>query len=375
MAIANAASRYARSTLVVAAGADRAWQLERSIAFFLRDHVDAPPVYSLPDWEVLPYDVFSPDAEITSRRLRILYHLRRGDRMVLVVSVRALMQLLPPREFLDARMLFLFVGDRFRPDLFRKRLSDAGYAHVPNVREPGEFAVRGSLFDLFAMGADAAYRIDLFDDEVADIRRFDPQSQRTTGRVESVEIVPAREFPLDEDTIARFRRAWHERFDVDVRRCPLYREVCEGHASPGVEFYLPLFYEALESLFDYLDQSWLVINDQDTHIAGEQFQLEVKQRYESLRYDTERPVLPPSALFLDVPKLFAHFKAYPEVRIGGPRNIHVLDTYELPDLRSDAKRAEPARHLLHFLTSAPGMRVLFVAESPGRGARGARKIP
>ena len=366
LAIANAASRYARSTLVVAAGADRAWQLERSIAFFLRDQDDAPAVHSLPDWEVLPYDVFSPDAEITSRRLRILYHLRRGDRMVLVVSVRALMQLLPPREFLDARMLFLFVGDRFRPDLFRQRLSDAGYAHVPNVREPGEFAVRGSLFDLFAMGADAAYRIDLFDDEVADIRKFDPQSQRTTGRVESVEIVPAREFPLDEDTIARFRRAWHERFDVDVRRCPLYREVCEGHASPGVEFYLPLFYEALESLFDYLDQSWLVISDQDTHIAGEQFQLEVKQRYESLRYDTERPVLPPSALFLDVPKLFAHFKAYPEVRIGGPRNIHVLDTYELPDLRSDAKRAEPARHLLHFLTSAPGMRVLFVAESPGR---------
>ena len=366
LAIANAACRYSGSTLVVAGGADRAWQLERSIDFFLRDLEDAPPVYSLPDWEVLPYDVFSPDVEIVSKRLRLLHRLRRGERMVLVVSVRAAMQLLPPRKFLDARMLFLSVGDAFRPQLFRERLTDAGYTHVPNVREPGEFAVRGSLFDLFAMGADAAYRVDLFDNEISDIRKFDPQSQRTTGRVERVEVVPAREFPLDKDTIARFRQAWHERFDVDVRRCPLYREVCEGHASPGVEFYLPLFFAALENLFDYMDRPWLVVSDQDTHIAAEQFQLELKKRYESFRHDVERPVLAPTSLYLDVPALFSHFKTFAQVRIGGPRNIHVLDTHELPDLRAEPKRVEPARHLLHFLASAPGMRVLFVAESPGR---------
>ncbi len=366
LAIASAASRHPGSTLVVAADANRAWQLERAIAFFLQDLEDAPPVCGFPDWEVLAYDVFSPDADITSKRLHVLQGLRLGKRVVLVAPVRAAMQRLPPRSFLDGRMLSLAIGDRLEPSGFRERLSDAGYAKVSNVREQGEFALRGSLFDLFALGADAAYRVDLFDNEVSDIRKFDPESQRTTGRVHSVEVVPAREFPLDRESIARFRHQWHERFDVDVRRCPLYREVCDGHASPGVEFYLPLFFESLDCLFDYMHPSALVVTDQDTHIAAEQFQLEMKKRHESLAYDVERPVLEPGQLFLEVPKLFQRLKSFAEIRIGGPRNIHVLDTYELPDLRAEVKRAEPAHRLQRFLQSAPGMRVLFVAESPGR---------
>ena len=366
LAIASAASRHSGSTLVVAADANRAWQLERAISFFLRGLDNAPEVHGFPDWEVLAYDVFSPDPEIISRRLHVLYGLRLGKRMVLVAPVRALMQRLPPRHFLDGRMLSLSIGDRLDPVAFRQRLSDAGYTNVSNVSEQGEFALRGSLFDLYALGADAAYRVDLFDDEVSDIRKFDPVSQRTTSRAQSVEIVPAREFPLDGTSITRFRHQWHERFDVDVRRCPLYREVCDGHASPGVEFYLPLFFDGLESLFDYLQAHALVVTDQDTHIAAEQFQLEVKKRHESLQYDVERPVLEPKHLFLEVPKLFSRLKSFAEIRIGGPRNIHVLDTYELPDLRAEIQRADPARRLQHFLRSAPGMRALFVAESPGR---------
>ena len=366
LAIAGAACDHAGSTLVAASDAARAWHLERAIAFYLRGSPDAPKVCRFPDWEVLPYDVFSPDPDIISERLHVLHRLRRRERMLIVAPVRAIAARLPPRQFLDTRMLSIAVGDRLQPDIFRSQLSDAGYTNVPNVREQGEFALRGSLFDLFALGSTTPYRLDLFDDEVADIRKFDPVSQRTTGRVDAIEIVPAREFPLDSQSRARFRYAWQETFDVDVRRCPLYREVCDGHASPGVEFYLPLFFDKLDCLFDYLDSGTLLITDQDSHIAAEQFDLDVKKRFESLRHDLERPVLAPKALFLEVPRLFSRIKRFAEVRIGGPRNIHVLDTHELPDIRADASRAEPARRLQRFLASAPGVRVLFVAESAGR---------
>ena len=366
LAIANAAARHSGSTLVVASDANRAWHLERAITFYLRGQAGAPRVERFPDWEVLPFDVFSPDPDIISGRLHVLHRLRRGERMLIVAPTRALAQRVPPRQFLDSRMLSISVGDRLQPEVFRSQLTDAGYAGVPNVREQGEFALRGSLFDLFALGSATPYRIDLFDDEVAEIRKFDPASQRTTGRVEHIEIVPAREFPMDGQSIARFRNAWHETFDVDVRRCPLYREVCDGHASPGVEFYLPLFFEGLDCLFDYLGGDTLLVTDQDTHIAAEQFDLEVRKRHESFRHDLERPVLAPKALYLEVPRLFQRIKRFAEVRIGGPRHIHVLDTFELPDLRAEAARAEPARRLRHFVKSAPGMRVLFIAESAGR---------
>ena len=366
LAIASAALAHAGSTLVVASDANRAWHLQRAIAFYLRGREGAPKVCRFPDWEVLPYDVFSPDADNISERLHVLHRLRRRERMLIVAPVRALAQRLPPRHFLDSRMLSISVGDCLQPEVFRSQLADAGYSNVPNVREQGEFALRGSLFDLFALGSATPYRLDLFDDEVDEIRKFDPVSQRTTGRVDAIEIVPAREFPMDKQSIARFRYGWHETFDVDVRRCPLYREVCDGHASPGVEFYLPLFFERLDSLFDYLGAGTLLVTDQDSHIAAEQFELEVKKRFDSLRHDLERPVLEPKALYLEAPRLFQRIKRFAEVRIGGPRRIHVLDTHELPDLRADAARAEPARRLQHFLRSAPGMRVLFVAESAGR---------
>ena len=338
LAIAQAASRYAGTTLVVAADANRAWHLEQAIRFFACDLEQAPPVRSFPDWEVLAYDVFSPDPDITSRRLQALHALRCGHRMLLVTTVSALMQRLPPRAYLDGRMLSLAVGERLHTEQFRQKLIDAGYSKVSNVREQGEFAVRGSLFDFHALGADTAYRVDLLDDEVADIRQFDPESQRTTGRVDAVEMVPAREFPLDSDAIACFRRQWHERFDVDVRRCPVYREVCDGHTPPGIEFYLPLFFTELECLLDYLKPDSLVVTDQDTHLSAEQVQLDIRKRHESLAHDLERPVLPYQALFLEVPKLFQRLKAFAEVRIGGPRNIHVLDTHELPDVRADVGR-------------------------------------
>ena len=366
LAIAGAATKHSGSTLVVASDANRAWHLQRAIAFYLRGCDNAPRVERFPDWEVLPYDVFSPDPELISERLHVLHRLRRRERLLIVAPVRALAQRLSPKHFLDSRMLSIAVGDRLDPERFRSQLTDAGYAHVPNVREQGEFALRGSLFDLFALGGSTPYRLDLFDDEVAEIRKFDPVTQRTTGHVNAIEIVPARELPMDTGSIARFRNAWHETFDVDVRRCPLYREVCDGHASPGVEFYLPLFFERLDCLFDYLDGDTLLVTDQDSHIAAEQFDLEVKKRFESLRHDIERPVLSPKALFLEVPRLFQRIKRFAEVRIGGPRHIHVLDTFELPDVRADAARAEPARRLQHFIESAPGMRILFVAESAGR---------
>jgi transcription-repair coupling factor (superfamily II helicase) len=362
LAIVEAARRFDGLTLAITDEPASTFRLQQELEFFAGGAV---PILTLPDWETLAYDPFSPHQDIVSDRLLTLHRLGRLERAVLVVPVKTLMQRLPPRSFLDRHSLVLAAGDRLDTTRYRLQLEHAGYRCVETVAERGEFAVRGSIIDVFPMGAPAPYRIDLFDDEVESLRSFDPDSQRTIDRVTRIELLPAREIPLDADAIARFRQNWHALFDVDVRRVPIYQDVSQGIAPSGIEYYLPLFFDQLAVLFDYLPAATLVVSDTDMSDAVASFRASVYQRYESLRHDVERPIVAPDQLFLRVEELHGAINERAQIVIGGGRHSHTFVTRPLPELSAQHRSRNPAHALEQFLLEH-GPRTLFCAESPGR---------
>lgn len=366
LAIAEAASAGKRFTLLLTADSQTAERLEQELGFFAPD-LD---VLHFPDWETLPYDLFSPHQDIISQRVDSLYRLPGVKRGVLVVPITTALHRLAPTRFLLGSSLVLDVGQKLDVDQMRLRLEAAGYRCVDTVYEHGEFAVRGALIDLFPMGSDLPYRIDLFDDEIETLRTFDPETQRSVDKVESIRLLPAREFPLDKKAVTDFRGRFRERFDVDFRRCPIYQDLASGITPAGIEYYLPLFFEETATLFDYLPQDTQVFSLPGIEQAADQFWNDVRNRYEERRVDPERPLVPPAELFLPVEDCFARLK-------GSPRLVLSQDDIDsgvgrerfsaraLPDLAIQAKATEPLAALRRFLDEFPG-RVLFSAESAGR---------
>ncbi|SFA49962.1 transcription-repair coupling factor [Metapseudomonas otitidis] len=366
LAIAEAASAARRFTLLLTADSQSAERLEQELGFFAPDL----PVLHFPDWETLPYDLFSPHQDIISQRVASLYRLPELDHGVLVVPITTALHRLPPRRFLLGSSLVLDVGQKLDVEQMRLRLEGAGYRCVETVYEHGEFAVRGALIDLFPMGSDLPYRIDLFDDEIETLRTFDPETQRSVDKVESIRLLPAREFPLDKKAVTDFRGRFRERFDVDFRRCPIYQDLASGITPAGIEYYLPLFFEETETLFDYLPGNTQVFSLPGIEQAAEQFWSDVRSRYEERRVDPERPLVPPADLFLPVEDCFARLKASPRV-VADPSDLapgvgrERFPTRALPDLAIEGKASEPLAALRRFLEEFPG-RVLFSAESAGR---------
>lgn len=366
LAIAEAASAARRFTLLLTADSQSAERLEQELGFFAPDL----PVLHFPDWETLPYDLFSPHQDIISQRVASLYRLPELDHGVLVVPITTALHRLPPRRFLLGSSLVLDVGQKLDVEQMRLRLEGAGYCCVETVYEHGEFAVRGALIDLFPMGSDLPYRIDLFDDEIETLRTFDPETQRSVDKVESIRLLPAREFPLDKKAVTDFRGRFRERFDVDFRRCPIYQDLASGITPAGIEYYLPLFFEETETLFDYLPGNTQVFSLPGIEQAAEQFWSDVRSRYEERRVDPERPLVPPAELFLPVEDCFARLKASPRV-VADPSDLapgvgrERFPTRALPDLAIEGKASEPLAALRRFLEEFPG-RVLFSAESAGR---------
>lgn len=366
LAIAEAASAARRFTLLLTADSQSAERLEQELGFFAPDL----PVLHFPDWETLPYDLFSPHQDIISQRVASLYRLPELDHGVLVVPITTALHRLPPRRFLLGSSLVLDVGQKLDVEQMRLRLEGAGYRCVETVYEHGEFAVRGALIDLFPMGSDLPYRIDLFDDEIETLRTFDPETQRSVDKVESIRLLPAREFPLDKKAVTDFRGRFRERFDVDFRRCPIYQDLASGITPAGIEYYLPLFFEETETLFDYLPGNTQVFSLPGIEQAAEQFWSDVRSRYEERRVDPERPLVPPAELFLPVEDCFARLKASPRV-VADPSDLEPgvgrerFPTRALPDLAIAGKASEPLAALRRFLEEFPG-RVLFSAESAGR---------
>ena len=367
LAVSRAAASRTGPVLVLAPDAAAADRLEEDLRFFLAGEADRP-LLRFPDWETLPYDLFSPHQDIVSERLSALHRLPAVRAGVVLVTAATAMARVTPRTHLEGRSLVLDVGERLDVERLRMRLEAAGYRCVGQVMEHGELAVRGSLVDLFPMGSPVPYRIDLLDDRVDSLRTFDPETQRTTERVDAVHWLPAREIPLDEDGIGRFRRAWRERFAGDPSSCPVYRDVSRGLAPGGIEYYLPLFFERTDTLFDYLPADTLAVGLEGLPGAAEGFWREVHERYEQGRHDRERPLLPPQDLFLQPQEVFAALKPMPQVTLAGGESSGRVPTYgtrPAPRLPVDARADDPLAALRGFLSEFPG-RALLVAESAGR---------
>lgn len=366
LAAANTARAHAGLTVVVAPDTSTAERFAEELSFFLSGDEDVTSL-RFPDWETLPYDVFSPHQDIVSERLSVMSTLPKADHAVLVVPVGTLMGRLPPASFIDAYSLSLGVGEKLDIDAMRQRLDRVGYRNVSQVMEHGEFAVRGSLLDIFPMGASAPYRIDLFDDEVETIRIFEPESQRSSDKVERIDLLPAREVPMDKDGIGRFRGSWRARFEGDPTGCPVYKEVSQGNAPAGVEYYLPLFFESTATLFDYLPAKRLSLLLPDVEEAADQLWKDLNERYESRRHDIERPVLRPDELSLQVGELFGLLNEAPRITIGrdNARNAVRFGTRIGDPLPIDARAAEPLARVKTYVQGASG-RILFVADSAGR---------
>ncbi|WP_339462340.1 transcription-repair coupling factor [Pseudomonas sp. EA_105y_Pfl2_R69] len=366
LAIAEAASAARRFTLLLTADSQSAERLQEELSFF----APSLPVLHFPDWETLPYDLFSPHQDIISQRISALYRLPELKHGILVVPITTALHRLAPKRFLLGSSLVMQVGQRLDVNQMRGNLEAAGYRCVDTVYEHGEFAVRGALIDLFPMGSEQPYRIDLFDDEIETLRTFDPETQRSIDKVESIKLLPAKEFPLEKKAVTDFRGRFRERFDVDFRRCPIYQDLSTGITPAGIEYYLPLFFEETATLFDYLPQDTQVFSLPGVEKAAEHFWSDARNRYEERRVDPERPLLPPADIFLPVEDCFARLKDWPRVvvsqddieeGVGRTR----FSAQALPDLAIQAKASEPLASLRRFVEDYPG-RVLFCAESAGR---------
>ncbi|WP_016914085.1 transcription-repair coupling factor [Vreelandella stevensii] len=350
--------------LVITPNTASAQRLEQDLAFY-----SSVPVLPLPDWETLPYDSFSPHQDIISARLRTLRQLQDGARGIVLVPINTLMQRLPPVSYIAGRVMTLQSGARLDRESFRESLSRAGYRAVETVYEPGEYAMRGAIIDLFAMGMDEPIRIDLFDDEIDTLRHFDPGSQRSTGKIDGIELLPAHEYSLSRSAIACFREQFETLFDVDPRQCPLYNDALKAIPSPGLEQYLPLFFDETASLFDHVTDDTRIALLPGVFAAAEQHWQAIEARYVNLGVDPTRPLLPPHRAFFPVSDVFAAIKARPRVEFTeDEQQRHALapQARALPSLAINARAKQPLAELASFMAAQPGTRLLFVAESRGR---------
>jgi len=371
LAIARAAEAHSGLLVAVMRDTHSAHALEAELAIFAPEL----PVLHFPDWETLPYDAFSPHPEIISARIATLYRLPAAKRGVLVVPVATLMQRVAPPSYVGGSALLVEVGQRIDLDREKARLEVAGYRNVPQVLDPGDFAVRGALLDIYPMGSAEPYRIELLDEDIESIRSFDPETQRSLHKVESVRLLPGREFPLDATTTRRVRERLRERFPIDPRRCVIYQDLKEGGAPAGIEYYLPLFFErdgeaGTASLFDYLAGDALCVLADGALDAAETFWAQTSERFEQRRHDVERPILSPDELFLPPQTLREQLNARARVEVLGsahPRHAqaHPLGDLPSPTLPLVQKGESSGTALRSFLASYPG-RVLIAADSPGR---------
>ena len=364
LAVAELAASKEHLVLVVTRDSASAQRWRGAINFFAPP--DAPKLH-FPDWETLPYDAFSPHQDIISERLATLAGLPACEHGILTVPVTTLMQRIAPASYLGGAAFNFKRGARIDVAAQRLQLDAAGYLHTDTVREHGQYAVRGSVLDIFPMGSDLPVRVDLLDDEIDTLRTFDPDTQRTVEQIDALHLLPAKEFPFDDEAIARFRDRWHNTFNVDVRRCSVYQDVSSYIAPNGIEYYLPFFFEQLGTLFDYLPQNLLIVMEEGVTDAAQHHLDEVKSRYEALRHDIERPILPPADLFIAVDELFGLLRRHSRIALSSEDHPHALTftAQPLPDLAFNSRASRPEQNLLDFLQQADRP-VLFVAESAGR---------
>jgi transcription-repair coupling factor (superfamily II helicase) len=340
--------------LVLAASAQDAERLREEIAWF----EPKLSVHRLPDWEILPYDQFSPHPDLVSERLATLWQFDQARFDIGIVPITTALQRLSPRAYLAGRTFDLRAKDKLDLDSLRAQLVLAGYSHVQQVMSPGEFCIRGGLVDLYPTGSAVPYRMDLLGNEIETIRTFDVDTQRSIYPVSEIRMLPAREFPLDEEGRAHFRECFRERFEGDPTRSRVYKDVSNGIAPAGVECYLPLFFDGTATLFDYLPKDATLVVHGPVAAAAEAFWKDLKSRYDLLKGDRDRPLLEPRELYLPVEDFFVAAGAYPRIDV-------THEPSDIPGIEVDRRSVEPLAQLKVFTEGSP-LRTLIVAESAGR---------
>ena len=368
LAIAQFAQSATSCTVVITSTIQEANRLQRELRFFLS--TSDFPLLHFPDWETLAFDQLSPHEDIISQRLATLaqvQHLRQG---IVIVALPTLMQRLLPKSYLDGHAFVLTKGQTIQLELLTTQLIDAGYHRVDQVRAHGEFAIRGSIWDVYPSGTQKPFRIELFDNEIDTIRSFDPETQLSDQHYNNIELLPAREYPLTKAAVTHFRQSFREQFSGNPRDCSIYESISNGESFPGCEYYLPLFYDELSDFFAYLPTHThiflpITLSDQYQH-----YWQDIQKRHEQLRHDLTRPLCTPQQLYLSHDELFTQLKQYPQIRVSHdhlankPGNIN-FDAKKLPDITIASKSKQPLQKLQQLIMST-SQAILFTAETNGR---------
>ena len=365
LAASQVLGRHRGSVCIVTGSASAADSAEHELKFF------APEVRlrRFSDYETLPYDAFSPPSELLAERLSVLYRLVAGGPEAVVVNAQALLNRLPPPDFITSRSLMLKAGDRLDVQALRERFVSQGYLHVEQVLDPGDFAVRGSLIDVFPTGAECPVRVDLFDDEIENLRLFDPHTQLSADQVSEIRILPAREFPFDTEDIRGFRRRFREHVPGEPARASIYRDISDAQLPAGIEYYLPLFFDSTVSLADYLPADTLIVFMDGAREGLEAGADLIQERYEQLRGDPERPILEPELAFWEPAEILERVTAFPRLELAarelgeGTGNGDFNAGTRHPLNPAAAHDTDP---IARWLDRESGSRTLVVASSPGR---------
>lgn len=366
LAISEIAEQNQNLTVVVTPDTRSAVRLSRVLS-----ELTSQNVCLFPDWETLPYDTFSPHQEIISSRLSALFHLQNAKKGIFLLPISTLMQRLCPPQYLQHNVLLIKKGDRLVIDKMRLQLEAAGYRAVEQVLEHGEYAVRGALLDLFPMGSAVPFRLDFFDDEIDSIRTFDVDTQRTLDEITSINLLPAHEFPTDDKGIEFFRTQFRETFG-EIRRDPehIYQQISKGTLISGIEYWQPLFFSEMATLFDYLPEQTLFVDMENNQMQGERFYQDAKQRYEQRKVDPMRPLLPPEKLWLNVDEVNRRLKSYPRItfkseKVRSSVRQKNLPVVALPEVTIQSQQKEPLGQLRQFIEHFKG-NLLFSVETEGR---------
>lgn len=366
LAISEIAEQNQNLTVVVTPDTRSAVRLSRVLS-----ELSSQNVCLFPDWETLPYDTFSPHQEIISSRLSALFHLQNAKKGIFLLPISTLMQRLCPPQYLQHNVLLIKKGDRLVIDKMRLQLEAAGYRAVEQVLEHGEYAVRGALLDLFPMGSAVPFRLDFFDDEIDSIRTFDVDTQRTLDEISSINLLPAHEFPTDDKGIEFFRAQFRETFG-EIRRDPehIYQQISKGTLISGIEYWQPLFFAEMATLFDYLPEQTLFVDMENNQTQGERFYQDAKQRYEQRKVDPMRPLLSPEKLWLNVDEVNRRLKSYPRItfkaeKVRSSVRQKNLPVAALPEVTIQSQQKEPLGQLRQFIEHFKG-NLLFSVETEGR---------
>ena len=352
-----------KQSIVITPEPTTATTLAKEVQFF-NESINC---HHFPDWQTLAYDILSPHQSVISERIACLAKLIKQETSVFFISIKTIMSLVCPPEFIGSYHLVYKTGDTINQDNFRAQCTKAGYITVPKVMEPGECAFRGSVIDIFPTGIKHPLRLDLFDDEIDSIKTFDVESQRSLENIGEINLLPAHEFATDEHAISQFRRNWREQFSGKASICPIYNDVSEGIIPSGIEYYLPLFFEKAASIFDYLADDCQLYLINEVHDSASQYLNDVKLRYEQRSSDITRPILAVDKLFLSVEHLFSNINKFNHFELKAEKATkYNAALTPLPPLTIDRKQPEPLALFQAFIKDHAQKQILVVAESAGR---------